>query len=100
MSTGHVFHHKFNTDVNVGKANANPILDKRVYEVDFNSIKVIKLATNVMAECMYMQCDTDGFKYLLLYSFIDYIKFNKTVTISIKKIVVNGKPLIRKSTTG
>ena len=37
----------------IGVANRNPILDTRVYEVEFTNGGQVELGTNVIAECMY-----------------------------------------------
>ena len=41
----------------IGIANQNPILDTRVYEVEFTYGGQVELGTNIIAECMYAQCD-------------------------------------------
>ena len=56
----------------IGNANANPIMDSRVYRVEFDDGDVCKLTDNVIAESMYASCDADGNEYILFDSFVDY----------------------------
>ena len=41
----------------IGKAEKNPILDTRVYNVEFSDGENVVLGTNIIAQCMYAQCD-------------------------------------------
>ena len=41
-------------------AHVNPIMDTRLYQVEFNGGEVTELTNNVIAESMYAQCDADG----------------------------------------
>ena len=43
-----------------GKANINPILDTRVYEVEFPDGSMSEFSANVIAENMWSQCDMEG----------------------------------------
>ena len=54
FSRGRVIGRKRDTDGNpTGRANANPILDTREYEVEFSNGEVSELTANVIAEYMY-----------------------------------------------
>ena len=64
-----------------GRAQANPILDTRVYQVEFPGDKVIKLNDNLVAEAMYAQCHAGGNKYLLIDSFIDNWKDGRVISM-------------------
>ena len=55
-----------------GSQNVNPILDTRVYEIEYPDGKVQEYAANVIVENMYAQCDVDGNQYLLLGAIIDH----------------------------
>ena len=44
----------------MGKAHANPILDTRMYQVEFAGGEVTESITNVIAESRYPQYDADG----------------------------------------
>ena len=39
----------------IGMADKNPILDTRVYNVEFSDGEVAELGANIIAECMYAQ---------------------------------------------
>ena len=41
----------------IGKADKNPILDTRVYNIEFSDGEDAELGANIIAECMYAQCD-------------------------------------------
>jgi hypothetical protein len=99
MQRGRVVKRKRDDDGNiVGTANANPILDTRVYKVMFHDGKVTELAANTIATSMYAQCDVDGNEYLLLEAFVDHQKSDTALTLEQQKFNHNGRPYIRKST--
>ena len=80
MARGHVIAHSHDASGNVmGRAYTNPILDTRIYWVEFAVCKVTKLTTNIIAESMYAQCDADGNEYLLLDVLDVYHKDKKAV---------------------
>ena len=54
-----------------GKANSNPILDTRTYEVEFPDGQKTEVAANIIAQNMYAQCDSEGNQYLLLAGIVD-----------------------------
>ena len=58
----------------IGKANANPILDTRTYDVEFADGQSAELAANVIAQNMYAMCDTEGNQFLLLSGIVDHRK--------------------------
>ena len=60
-----------------GKRNDNPILDIRVYEVEFIDGTRDEYLANAIAESMHSQCDMEGNQYLLLKSIVDYRKHEK-----------------------
>ena len=66
MTKGHVVAYSHDASGNVmGRAHTNPILDTRMYQVEFAGGKEREL-TIINAESMYAQCDVDGNEYLLL----------------------------------
>jgi hypothetical protein len=58
----------------VGKAHNNPILDTRVYEVQFPDGHLEEYAANVIAESLYSQLDNEGNQFLLLQEIVDHKK--------------------------
>ena len=55
-----------------GKADINPILDMRTYEVEFPDRRTAEFSANAISEHMFTQCDPEGNQYLLLDSIIDH----------------------------
>ena len=55
-----------------GKADINPILDTRTYEVEFPDRRTAEFSANAISEHMFTQCDPEGNQYLLLDSIIDH----------------------------
>ena len=49
----------------IGKADKNPVLDTRVYN-EFSDCENAELGANIIAECMYAQCDNTGLWMILL----------------------------------
>jgi hypothetical protein len=66
----------------VGRANSNPILDTRVYEVESPHGSAHDYAANILAEALYAQVDVDGNCFLLLKEIIDHKKDATTLTKS------------------
>ena len=78
--TGRVRGRKRDADGNLsGKANPNPILDTRTYEVEFPDGEVNEYSANVIAENMWSQCDAEGNQYLLLDAIVDFRKDDHAV---------------------
>jgi hypothetical protein len=64
----------------IGTANANPILDTRVYEVEWLDGRTERLQANVIAENLFAQIDEEGNRHVLLDDIIDYRKTDEAVT--------------------
>ena len=60
----------------IGKADKNPILDTRVYNVEFSDCENAELGANIIAECMSAQCDIEGNQYRLMDHIVDHRKDN------------------------
>jgi hypothetical protein len=58
----------------IGHSNANPILDTRLYEVEFPDGSEATYSANVIAENMLSQCDSEGRQYLLVRHVVDHKK--------------------------
>jgi hypothetical protein len=84
----------------IGNANANPIMDSRVYRVEFEDGNVCELTANVIAESMYASCNADGNKYILFDSFADYKSNPEAITKNNHCIVHNGRNSLCRSTVG
>ena len=56
----------------IGTANKNPILDSRMYEVEYQDGTKASLAANYIAENLFAQVDQEGNRHVLLDELIDY----------------------------
>ena len=73
MSLGTVTKRKRDRDGNpVGRHNDNPILDSRVYEVEFPDGEVLEYAANVIAENLYSQIDEEGYHQVVFDDILDH----------------------------
>jgi hypothetical protein len=63
----------------VGRANANPILDTRLYQVIFPDGETAEYSANIIAECLYSQVDDEGNQFLLLDEIIDWKRTDEAV---------------------
>jgi hypothetical protein len=84
----------------IGKAHSNPILDTRVYTLEFENGVEAEYSANVIAENMWAQCDVDGNQYQLLDAIIDHKTDGHAVKQADGFVVVNGRKHMRKSTKG
>ena len=75
----------------IGKGDKNPILDTRVYNVEFSVSENAELGANIIAECMYAQCDIEGNQYRLIDHIVDHRKDNKAVCKDKQDVTLNGK---------
>ena len=58
----------------MGSKNDNPILDTRVFQVEYPDGHLEEYATNVIAEALYSNIDSEGFDTGLLHEIIDHRK--------------------------
>ena len=101
MARGHVVARSRDANGNVmGRSHTNPILDTRMYQLKFAGGKVTALTTNVIAESMYVQCNSEGNEYLLLDELGDYQKDDKAISLSDQQTRVWGRPVMHKTTAG
>jgi hypothetical protein len=56
----------------IGTANNNPILDTRLYEVEYSDGKTASLAANAIAENMFAQVDAEGNRHVLFEAIVDH----------------------------
>jgi hypothetical protein len=71
--TGKVLKRKDDGDGNpVGRANSNPLLDTRVYKVEFQDGTIQEYAANLIAEAIFAQVDDEGRQFQLIDSIIDH----------------------------
>ena len=61
FTQGRVRRRKRNMEGNtIGRANSNPIMDNKTYEVGFENTRMSIYSENVISESMYSQCDEEG----------------------------------------
>ena len=83
-----------------GKANPNPILDTRTYEVEFSDGQRTEVAANIIAQNMYAQCDSEGNQYLLLGGIVDHKQNESAVNKSDMWIKRGSNRRMRQTTKG
>ena len=72
------------------KANPNPILDTRVYEVEFPNGRTAEYAANVIAENLYAMCDPEGIQQQLMDSIIGHESDSTAVTEQDRYVTIGG----------
>jgi hypothetical protein len=60
----------------IGTANSNPILDTRVYNLEFPDGRIEEYAVNMIAENLFEQADEDGWDNGIIEEFLDIRKDN------------------------
>jgi hypothetical protein len=70
--TGTVVGYKWDASGNlIGKANPNPLLNTRMYQVQFSDGTVQDYAANHIAEAIYAAVDDEGNRFVLLEEILD-----------------------------
>ena len=83
FARGRVIFRKRGADGNpTGRANANPILDTREYQVDFGDVEVSELTENVIVGSIYASRDKEGNEYIMMESLVDYCKNYKAISVA------------------
>ena len=73
-----------------GTRNSNPILDTRLYKVEFPDGDVAEFTENVIAENLFSQCDDSGNQYRLMSGIVDHKSNDKAVSKSDQYVVIRG----------
>ena len=84
----------------IGTRDDNPVLDTRVYDVEFSDGSIKQYAANIIAENMYSQVDSDGYHIMLLDEIIDHRKNGHAVDKADKYLNTKRGRKLRKSTIG
>ena len=101
MTCGTVKVRKQDLDDNpIGCQSDNPILDTRLYDIEFPDGKVTPLMANTIVQAMYTQSNVDGNEYLLLKSFVDVQKVPTAISLDKQKSIHNGREYMRHTTLG
>ena len=56
----------------IGRAHNNPILNKRMYKVEYKDRKKYSLASNAIADNMFAQVDREGNRHVLFQEIVDH----------------------------
>lgn len=85
----------------IGKSNTNPILDSRLYEVEYSSGCVEQIQANIIAQNMFAQIDSEGRRYMLIKEISDHKKDN-TAMLQGDNIIIgkNGNKSYKHTTQG
>ena len=84
----------------IGIANRNPILDTRVYEVQFTDGGRVEFGANVIAECMYTQCDVEDKQFRLMEAIIDHKMTDDAVQKEDMYFMLRGRQHMKCTTKG
>ena len=82
----------------IGMANENPILDSRMYEVEYQDGTKASLVVNYIAENLFLQVDQEG-KHVLLDELIDYRVNGREVKLQDAFITTSTGTRRRRETT-
>ena len=85
----------------IGTANDNPVLDSRIYEVQFPDGSYSEYSTNVLLENLYQQIDDEGRSHSILSSIVNHSR-DDSVAVKLEDgyITVNGRKHRRITTKG
>ena len=83
----------------IGTANDNPILDTRIYEVEFQDGHRASLAANAIAENLFAQIDDEGNRHVLFEEIVDHRTNGKQVLQQGAFIVNHSGTRRRRETT-
>jgi hypothetical protein len=83
----------------IGTANDNPILDSRMYEVEFHDGYTTSLAANVIAENLFSQVDPEGNCHALFDDIIDYRTNDQVLALKDATIITSSGTSRKKPTT-
>jgi hypothetical protein len=56
----------------IGRSNPNPVIDTRLYDVEFDDGRVGTYSTNIIAENIFEQVDSEGQAHVLFDDIIDH----------------------------
>jgi hypothetical protein len=87
LVTAKVLGRKHDHDGNpIGIGHSNPLLDTRIYKVQFPDGHTEEYAANAIAENIYSQVDEEGNQYLLLKETTDHSRDGSAIVIDDKWI--------------
>jgi len=84
----------------IGTAHSNPILDSRMYEVEYLDGYTTSIAANAIAENMFAQVDAEGNRHVLFDEIIDHRCDGTEVKMQDAFLKVKGRKVRKKTTKG
>jgi hypothetical protein len=84
----------------IGRAHQNPILDTRVFEVEFLDGETAAMTANAIAENLFAQVDQEGHRLLLMDEIIDHRRGPDAVSQADAFITSPSGPKRKKTTKG
>jgi hypothetical protein len=90
---------KANDGTPIGMSNSNPLLDTRLYSVEFSDGEVAEIQANIIAENMFAQVDSEGREQMLLHEIKGHRKDDSALTKENGYRLGRGGNKIRKRTT-
>jgi Reverse transcriptase (RNA-dependent DNA polymerase) len=84
----------------IGTGHDNPVLDTRIYEVEFGDGQVLEYSANVIAENLYSQVDEEGHRHVILDAITDHKSNASAVPKDDEFVTIRGKNHRRKTTKG
>jgi hypothetical protein len=101
INFGKVLRRKRDLDGTVrGRANANSILDTRIYEIEYPDGRSDEYTANVIADNMYSQCYIEGRQYNLMVGIFDHKTDGHVVEPADMYIKHGSNKQVRKTTKG
>jgi hypothetical protein len=84
----------------IGTANPNPILDSRLYVLEFQDGAEAECSANLITENMWAQCNIDGNQCQFMEAIVDHKSDEHAAQHTDGYVVVNGRKDMKKSTKG
>ena len=85
----------------IGRAHNNPILDTRVFEVEFCDGHTVAMTANAIAENLFSQVDSEGHRLLLMEEIIDHRRGSSAISLENSFVKsANGKKRRKETTKG
>jgi hypothetical protein len=84
----------------IGVSNVNPILDTRIFQVEFPDGHLEEYATNIIIESLYSQVDTEGYDTGILDEIVGHRKRSTAISIADGFTVINNRSTPKITTKG
>ena len=90
-----------NDGLPIGRRHVNPILDTRLYEVEYSTGRIEQIQANLIAQNMFAQTDSEGHRFLLMKEIVDHHKGHDAMKQGDNIILSrNGNKTYRRTTKG